>query len=823
MSARGWNVSRLRPSLWPALAVLAACIPFAGALSTTRIFHLRDLAMFFWPLHLWLRDALLAGTWPSWDPYAAGGQPTDPNALNQMFFPPVLLMRLLLPPVLGFNAIVATPFPLAALGMYLFLRVRLSRPSAAAGAIAFAAGGPMVSTGNFPNLSWSMAWLPWLLWALDRDMDRSTSRSLGIVSLVAALQMLSGEPVTMIGTLAIATAYALTRESAATGFRVGTRRLVRFGLGVAIAGGIASVQLVPTTLAAGDSLRSIGRESTYTFWSLHPLWLTEAVLPQIFGHAFENWQSEIPWLWPLNSGRDPLFYSLYVGGLVAVLAIVGMRAGDRRLARFWLVVGVISLFCAFGGYTPFYAVLQTVLPLVRSFRFPVKFFLFAAFALAVLAAEGVEAWMDPLRGATASRVVTRTTVVGCILLAALIGAFVLAPFTAARAAFELGRVVELADPVKGAEYLFRSVSSVAVRALALFALATWLAYLALTRSERRAWAAGAFCFVAVFDLLAINAWQNPLMDASRLGPPTWTRAAKARPAERFYFGGKFGGKLVTEDPDVGQTGWDMPPDTSLVEARTLFMSQLVMSPAAWGVREILSHDLPLLRAKVQMEPILPFMGSNRVTRLRFLERTGVRYCVFGDGANLGAVPVARLDNGFRGSALYECVPNARRAYVVPDAHIEPSKSAAALRLFDADFPADSAVMLEREAGAPSGIAGSPAAASARIVVDEDQRVEIEATVSDAGGYLVLLDTFDPTWKVEVDGVPATLMRANGFFRAVRLVPGTHRVRFEHQHTLLKTWLPVSAAGGLVLLLVLAHGGPRRRDSEPASVAEPRAA
>jgi hypothetical protein len=435
MLTPGENGSWRRRSFWPVLAILVACLPFVGALSTTRIFHLRDLSVFFWPLHLWLRDTLLAGMWPSWDPYTAAGQPTDPNALNQMFFPPVLLMRLLLPPVIGFNAIVATPFPLAALGMWLFLRRRLSGPSATAGAITFAAGGPMVSTGNFPNLSWSMAWLPWLLWALDRDIERPTRRSVGVLALVAALQMLSGEPVTMIGTLAIVTAYVFARERGTTTLVGGTRRLVRLGVGMAIAGVIASVQLFPTTLAARDSLRSVGREDIYTFWSLHPLWLTEAVLPQIFGHAFENWQSEIPWLWPLNSGRDPLFYSLYVGGLVAVLAVTGVRAGNRRWARFWMAIGVIGLLCAFGGYTPFYAAMQTVVPLMRSFRFPVKFFLFTGFALAVLAAEGVQAWLDPLRGATANRVVTRTTMIGCGLLALLIGAFTLAPFTAARAAF----------------------------------------------------------------------------------------------------------------------------------------------------------------------------------------------------------------------------------------------------------------------------------------------------------------------------------------------------------------------------------------------------
>jgi len=41
--------------LWPALAVLAACVPFAGGFSLTKIFYIRDLTMFFWPRHLWIQ------------------------------------------------------------------------------------------------------------------------------------------------------------------------------------------------------------------------------------------------------------------------------------------------------------------------------------------------------------------------------------------------------------------------------------------------------------------------------------------------------------------------------------------------------------------------------------------------------------------------------------------------------------------------------------------------------------------------------------------------------------------------------------------------
>src|SRR6202035_704258 len=102
--------------LWPALAVLAACVPFARGLSLTKIFYIRDLNTFFWPQHLWIRGSLMAGSWPLWDPYAAAGQATFPDALNQLFLPPVLLLRAL-PAVPGFNLLVAAPFPVAALGM----------------------------------------------------------------------------------------------------------------------------------------------------------------------------------------------------------------------------------------------------------------------------------------------------------------------------------------------------------------------------------------------------------------------------------------------------------------------------------------------------------------------------------------------------------------------------------------------------------------------------------------------------------------------------------------------------------------------------------
>src|SRR5262249_12712831 len=175
---------------WAVVAAVGACLPFFGALSLTRIFYVRDLTTIFWPQHVWLRGALVR----LWDPYLGGGQPAYANALNQMFFPPAALLRMLLPPVIGFNLTVALPLPIAALGTWMFLRRHVSPVAATAGALVFAVSGPMVSTGNMPNLAWSVAWLPWVLWSVECEPSR---RSFALTALLVALQALSGEPVTL--------------------------------------------------------------------------------------------------------------------------------------------------------------------------------------------------------------------------------------------------------------------------------------------------------------------------------------------------------------------------------------------------------------------------------------------------------------------------------------------------------------------------------------------------------------------------------------------------------------------------------------------------
>src|SRR5258707_13499567 len=116
---------RLPRGIWPLLALIVATMPVAGVFTLSRIFFVRDLTMAFRSRFLFLRHAVDSGTFPLWDPYTADGQPAVNDALYQLFRLTSLPIRRLLPEVVAYTVWIAAPVPLAALGMYLFLRRHL--------------------------------------------------------------------------------------------------------------------------------------------------------------------------------------------------------------------------------------------------------------------------------------------------------------------------------------------------------------------------------------------------------------------------------------------------------------------------------------------------------------------------------------------------------------------------------------------------------------------------------------------------------------------------------------------------------------------------
>jgi uncharacterized membrane protein YfhO len=86
--------------------------------------------------------------------------------------------------------------------------------------------------------------------------------------------------------------------------------------------------------------------------------------------------------------------------------------------------------------------------------------------------------------------------------------------------------------------------------------------------------------------------------------------------------------------------------------------------------------------------------------------------------------------------------------------------------------------------------------------------EIRLSVrTEAGGLLVLLDSFARGWRATVNGGPASLYPADAAFRAVEVPPGKAEVRFVYRPLPVWAGLALGAAGLLgVAGLLLRRGG-----------------
>jgi hypothetical protein len=369
------------------------------------------------------------------------------------------------------------------------------------------------------------------------------------------------------------------------------------------------------------------------------------------------------------------------------------------------------------------------------FRFPVKYIVFAVFAVAVLAAEGWRRIPLP-RGHDSAWITTvwLPAIAGGLFLAITLW-LMAAPSTLHAATQSLALVTHLKDAEAGAEFLARVAPPLALRTGALLVAAALLA--AFARQRPYAW--WLLAGIACGDLLVSGAGLNPTLEVARLSPPSWFTAASS--SQRLYIGGRVRGYMNGGDPD-GVSTWQIPAEATAIAGRMLLNSMLPMAPSGWRVREALSYDLPYLWPAEYEAAVRRFEQATPGERDAFLRRAGVRWCVLPEER---AVPWRAIaDVRDWNMRVFECHADASRlAFVSETRDLEA--------MFDPSEPD----------GEPLG--------EARFTEDGGTQVSIEATAS-RPAILVLRDSFDPSWHAEIDGRPVPVLRANSLYRAVALPP-----------------------------------------------------
>ena len=651
---------------------------------------------------------------------------------------------------------------IAAGAMYAFLRsLALKAPAAFFGALSFVLGGICLSYLDLLPILFSVAWLPLICLFARRFIRDGRRRDFVLAAVFLGLQMLVGEPSTILQTAMLVGIYALFRGARAIG------RVAMIGIAALL---LSAVQMLPAIDHASQSVRALGFSfEGVTSWSFPPARLGELLQPNLLGHHLVN-EKRVYWGGPLYPGRGvPFLHGIYSGLAVTVLALAGLLANVRG-RRIVLALLAVSLLLALGAHTPLWRVLYD-LGLARSIRYPEKFMLLGLFAMVVYAAVVFEELL-------ANERVRRAAMIVVGVIAAVTGVAALIAFTPAHA-----RVfIALWEPPARvlAEMLALSRSGwmlAAARALLLLVLLRNLG-----RVRTQVWLALGALFVALDLGLSIPELAPRVPAAYYRQPPL---VAQQLPADRAPY------RIIhLASWQTSGAGWYTTPQPDLY-----WISRNAMYPpmtATWGIRSVLERDYD----RTFLLPTEEFTNAVwEISRRRpdWLDPVAAManawFCaVFVPGEE--AFARARGDRRIlQPVRLLPLAPHPR--YYFAEA-VESDRNFVE-KVAGGKFP-DRTAFLRGAAPFP------PAPARVTRVSESANTARIEAETR-GRAFLVMSVTPHRYWRITVDGRPARPVVTNlGFQGVVVETAGKHVIEMRYRNPLVPIGGAISALTALALLI-----------------------
>ena len=329
--------------------------------------NIGDLATAFYPSRMLTSRAIHEGTFPLWNPYILGGAPFLASPQSSLFYPPNFLYYVLPVPAAWTLCLMLRVF-LAGFFMTLFVRrIGGSRAGSIFSGIAFTLCGFMTGWQGQP-MDDSGTWLPLMCYAVLRLADAGSKRWIALAAFAFAMPVLAGHPetaahVTLV-TIAIA---AVTWASSQFDLRFAGR----FSIAAVLAGGLSSIQMIPTL----EWLAQIPR-AFQPRWPLQP------------AHQVLAWVSRDIARYLNSAGISLPEGAAYVGMITLIAAPLGLLHRSKKNVLFLAAVILAALAIAY-GVEPVNSFIAQV-PIVSGLKNSRMIFL-AGFGLIGLAGLGISA------------------------------------------------------------------------------------------------------------------------------------------------------------------------------------------------------------------------------------------------------------------------------------------------------------------------------------------------------------------------------------------------------------------------------------------------
>ena len=784
-----------------------------------------DLLLSYQPRYALLAEGVREGRIPLWADGLLAGFPVAFSEFG-WFYPLTWVLLRLFEPLRAYFIELALGLALAAGAAYWLGRVwGLTRPSAYLAGFLFTYGAFIFATSRFLNYTDIFFALPAGVGAIEL-IARGQRRYSTLLAVSAAVTALAGHPQIALLWGFVWLLFACTRlwwVRSDLGIKQAATGLSWIVAAAAIGLAVSAVRLLPTITTTGQSTRAGGLEFATAAQGSIPPWSLA------LGYVYPSF--EIPRVLNDSLRSEALLYlGIATPALVLVAVVVAWR---ERLVR--LLVGLILLtwVLAMGSFSLGFPLLHK-LPLFEFFRQPARFGIAASFALAYLAAIGIERLRsDDLRSSRLVHLIGRVWV----WLAGLIGAgtaaatIVLTGFAFLIVPYGYDYIDRVIVGSQGrfltAERYYRTFDQLYERLTAAFSLEYWAPRWTLLAAVLtglifwrllRARLAPASAHAALIGVLAFD-----VLVAPGHAIPTVPEAWYARNPQA--------GAVIPADSDADWRVFSYRGLAQKFELSTAAGTQLDRTRRDLleyvFLNETLTPNLPMTGRRASLdgyENLMPratadylaYVGSERTTvpgfasdsaldavaradllrrRMPALAAANVRFVTSGvpiQAPALRQVQAHALTLPAWASVdqtlyVYEVQDWAPRAWIARDWRVT-APEANPQAVLDAIASQSGPVLVDRDPGIRATRASQPDAVhppereAERVVV----RVELGAP-----GLLVFNEAMYPGWEATVDGRPTEMVTVNTIMRGVP-------IESAGAHTVVMTYTPPGLAAGILI-------------------------
>jgi hypothetical protein len=694
----------------------------------------RDFGLFTYPAAHFTRETIWHGEIPLWNPYSNCGIPFLAQWNTTVCYPPAWFYTLF-PLPWSLNLFCLGHLLLAGLGMYwLAFRWTHDRFTASVAGLAYALNGLISNCLIWASNLAALAWLPIVVLCVERGW-REGGRRLVIATICSTLQMLSGSPeIIMLTWLLLGTLWV---------GQVWERRtpLALAGLRVCFIAGLTFLLSAPQLLPFFRLLRTAARTTNQIggYWSM-PSWGWANLVVPLFHCS--------PTILGSYVQADQQWTSSYYLG-IGVLALALIAAIRCRNPRVWWLSGVTlgGMVLALGDKGILYDVIHRAVPALELARYPIKFIVLTVFALPLLAAFALQS-SETSKGPTDPFSQRRLILSGLFCLAALI------------AIAAVSRWFPYRD--ESWQVTVRNASARAAF-LAVFVAAVLLQRRTTTRSTR-IWLGLLSLATLGLDLLTHMPRQNPTVPIQAFGPMPAAMAPLPRRGEsRAMLHARMNDFLEhasTPKPLEFVTGvrrslfcnYNLLDDIPKVNGFfSLGMREEVAIRALCSATNLPAGLIDFLGVSQLSSPDVLFEWTNRNTFLPFV--------------TAGQQPVfANAVDTLTGLAAPE-FDSRRYVYLPPEAR---------------------------------AVVTSTNAAKVEITSSRVFNQAVDVTVStDRPAWIVIAQSFYPSWRAYVDNQRTQLWHANYAFQALEVPAGQHHVQLRFEDREFRMGCLVCCAGLMV--------------------------